>query len=328
MTEDSVEPGKQKWEVGLEKAKADLKALPADSQISIVGFGNVDHGDTDYYHVSTALGSVVLKTAANMPTLEAALSTAAASVSVATPLAAAACDALDQLWTYNLSCIDTTRRELYIYSDGLESGSPNGSVAGVPAHKCWGYRSDTPFDVNLAGQGFGLTPNSWERKVANFAYTGDVTKDNDPQLDLVPWYRPVVSVRLLFDTFGKLSSQTTGIDSGPMLSPDQQANVDASGVAFFKGLANISFGDYTASIRNSDGTPSKLAHVGDTDPSPTRSCVDRADVNRVLGALNRRVRNDDPVFSGADLAARDVNNDLIINILDYQLVSVNYGQCS
>ena len=328
MTDASVQPNKSKWEVGLEKAKADLVALPANSQVSVIGFGNLDHGDANYYHVSTALGSVVLKNAANLASLNAALTAAALPESVATPLAAAACDALREIWTYNPSCTDTTVRELYIYSDGMESGSPNGSVPGVPAHPCWGWRSNTPFDANLAGLGFGLEADSWERKVANFAYNANPNLDNDPQFDAIPWYRPVVNVRLLFDNFGNLSSRANGTDGPLVLSPDQLDNVDANGVAFFKGLAKVSFGNYTESKLNSNGTPSKLAHAGDTDPSPTRSCVDQADSNRVIAAMNRRVRNNDPIYSGEDLAMRDVNNDLMVNILDYQLVMANYGQCS
>jgi hypothetical protein len=93
------------------------------------------------------------------------------------------------------------------------------------------------------------------------------------------------------------------------------------------GLASATHGQYFEA-KNINGAPALIPIPGDTDPSPTRSCVDQADVSRVAQALGHRVAPNDPQFSEQDLAMRDVNNDLIVNTADYLLVMKNYGKCA
>jgi len=331
MLDDGVTAGRPKWQEGLDRALVDLQSVQVGDQISVIGFGNTGSFDNNYYHAAMTLDQVQIKTAQNSATFTAALSSAAApSIQYATPLAAGACDALNEIWTYNPLCSFTTKRVVFIYSDGLENSTPDGSSPDAPKHFCYGPTGTAVFNEALAGQGFGLERDTWQWNLANFAYGGNVKPASDfdpPPLD-IPEYRPVWNARLLFDNFGNLASHRPGPEGTPALSPDLQDNIDANGVALFKGIAKVSFGSYAESKLNPDGTPTKIPHVGDTDPSPTRSCVENADLNRVITAMGRKVRNGDPVFSGQDLAARDVNHDLVINILDYQLVITNYGKCS
>jgi len=331
MNEDGSTVGVKKWQGALQKAEQDLSALTDGTQVAFVGFGNAEYFSGDYYHPVVALTDVKYKNAQTLATLKTSLATAATPALYDTPLAGAACDAIQEVWSYRADeCIFSTKRQVYIYSDGLENSTPDGSYPGVPKHQCAGPRSTSQFNEALFDQGFNLSPDSWEWHMANVAWTGIFDQDHfDPSVPPPPVeFRPVVSVAVLFDSMGHLASRSGVRDGGPALSPDLQENVDANGIALFKGLAHATFGSYFEAIQTSAGVPAKVPVPGDTDPSPTRSCVDSADVNRVLSALNRKVRNNDPNFSGTDLAMRDVNNDLIINILDYQLVSRNYGHCS
>lgn len=331
MLDDGVTAGKAKWKEGLERAQTDLGSVAVGNQVAIIGFGNSGSYDNNYYHPVVTLDQAVIKSAQNAASLASSLATVATpSIQYATPLAAGACDALNEIWSYNPPCSFITKRVMYIYSDGLENSTPDGSSPDAPKHFCYGPTGTAVFNDALAGQGFGLQRDTWQWNLANFAFGGNVkpASDFDPPLPDIPEYRPVFSARLLFDNFGNLASHRPGPEGTPLVSSSLQDNIDANGIALFKGLAKVSFGSYAESKLNPDGTPTKIPHVGDTDPSPTRSCVDGADLNRVVSAMGHKVKNGDPMFSGEDLAQRDVNNDLIINILDYQLVITNYGKCS
>jgi hypothetical protein len=313
--EDPGSTGAPKFEIGLEKAIRDYNALPSNAHVGVIGFGNPPPVGTEPYsttYVDLALGRTK---AANGAALLTQINAAAQPGNFNTPLAGAACDALDVAFTTKPECLLTTVRQVYIYSDGLENSTPT-------AHPCYSAdSSDTPFNPALAGSGFGLVDNSWEWKVANKAWTGIPTVE-----DLPGAIHIVTNVTLLFDFVNSLSSGVPGAFDGPAVGADLQS-VDANGVAFFSGLAKATNGSYFEAKRV-NGVATKLPVPGDTDPTPTYSCVNAADVNRVVTALNRTVRPNDPNFSQEDLAKRDVNNDLKIDALDYQVVLANYGTCS
>jgi hypothetical protein len=144
--------------------------------------------------------------------------------------------------------------------------------------------------------------------------------------------RPVVNVSLLFDFVPSFSSRSLGLSSesdphgSPSLTASSPASVDPNGVAFFKGLSTVSFGSYFEA-KQVNGSVTKIPLPGDTNPEPTLSCVDQLDLNRIIEAFGRTVRSNDPKFSGTELAKRDVNNDLVIDINDYALATQNFGKC-
>jgi len=141
-----------------------------------------------------------------------------------------------------------------------------------------------------------------------------------------------VNVSLLFDFVSSFSSRSLGLssESDPhgrsSLTASALASVDPNGVAFFKGLSTVSFGNYFEA-KQVNGSVTKIPLPGDTNPEPTLSCVDQLDLNRILEVFGRTVRNNDPKFSGTELARRDVNNDLVIDINDYALATQNFGKC-
>jgi len=317
---DPGSSGAAKWEIARDKAMADYANLSPNTQVSIIGFGNTDVGGLDYYHSFVTFSQNLVKNSANDANLKAQLNSAAVPGNFWTPFAGGACDALLEIWNTNPNCISPQpRRQLYLYSDGIENSTPT-------TNACYSaIDSNTAFNPALAGSGFGLQDGSWQRRVANMAYNGNPDSDF---LDLPAEFRPVVSVTLLFDFVNHLTGSASGrVDGGPGLNANLQENVDANGVAFFQGLTQVSFGQYLEA-KTVNGAPTKLPVTGDTDPTPTRSCVDSADLNRVSQALGHTVRNNDPQFSGEDLAQRDVNNDLVINNQDYILVVQNFGRCS
>ena len=311
---DPGSTGAPKYQIGLAKAQADYAALASTTEIGIVGFGNTDVGGTPYLttYVDLALGKTK---GANNTELNNQITAAATTGSFNTPLAGAACDAMDAVFTAKPECLFETARQLYIYSDGLENSTPL-------SHACYSSISSTaPFDETKAGMGFGLDPGSWQRLVANKAWTGVPTQDDIPGAIHI-----VTNVTLLFDFVNSLSAGSAGFPDGVPVGADLQS-VDANGIAFFFFFSKVTNGAYFEA-KKVNGVATKIPVPGDTDPSPTFSCVNQADVNRVLGAFNRTVRANDPNFSQEDLAKRDVNNDLIINASDYQVVLANYGRCS
>lgn len=311
---DAGSTGAPKYQIGLAKAQADYAALSSTTEVGVVGFGNTTIGGTPYSTVYTDLALGKTK-GLNNTELGNKLIAAATTGSFNTPLAGAACDALEAVLTAKPECLFETARQLYIYSDGLENSTPTSNA-------CYSaISSATPFDETKAGLGFGLQADSWQRYVANKAWTGVPTVD-----DLPGAIHIVTNVTLLFDFVNSLSAGGAGFPDGVPISADLQS-VDANGIAFFKGLAKVTNGAYFEA-KKVNGVATKIPVPGDTDPTPTVSCVNQADVNRVLGAFNRTVRANDPNFSQEDLAKRDVNNDLIINANDYQVVLANYGRCS
>jgi hypothetical protein len=255
------------------------------------------------------------------------ISDTAADLGNLTPLAGAVCDGLDDIWLFtpggDPTCSITVRRDLYLYSDGLENSTP-------ATHSCYSATSSVaPFDATKAGMGFGLDPGSWQRKVANKAY------NNNPNLDFIDipsFLRPVVNISLLFDFVPSASARSSVLPSevdfgrGPHANAILSSALDSNGVAFFKGLSTVSFGSYFEA-KQINGVVTKFPMPGDTNPEPTLSCVDQLDLNRIVEVFGRTVRNNDPQFSGAELARRDVNNDLVIDIKDYSLATQNFGKC-
>jgi len=309
--------GAPKWEIAKQKMLNDYAALPANTEIGIVGFGNTSSVPDPYSTTYLDLAAGWTKASKNADILTKLNLAATPNSSYLTPLAGGACDAIDVTFTAKPNCdINTTARQVYLYSDGLENSTPDYN----PCYSA--ISSSTPFDVSKEGQGYGLTPDSWQWRVANKALTGSpdlVTPiPGTPQI--------IVNVSLLFDFTNSLSSGDPDEFDGLPAGADLQS-VDANGVAFFSGLAKASNGSYFEA-KKVNGVATKMPVPGDTDPTPTYSCVNQADTSRVLQAQGRTVRANDPLYSEEDLAKRDVNNDLKINSLDYQVVLANYGKCS
>lgn len=323
--------GDPKWQIARDKAFADFATLPAGTVVSIAGFENASTGSAPYYTTVVSLAANKLK-GTDDAFLLGKIADTAADIGNLTPLAGAACKGLNDLWLFSPggdpTCTLTTRRDLFLYSDGLENSTPATPTPATDPN-CFGTNSASAFDVTLAGSGFGLTPGSWQRKVANMAYNGNPAVDFIAVPDAL---RPVVNVSLLFDFVTSFSSTSLGLLSesdphgSPSLTASAPSSVDPSGVAFFRGLSTVSFGSYFEA-KQVNGSVTKIPLPGDTNPEPTLSCVDQLDLNRILAAFGRTVRNTDPNFSGIELAKRDVNNDLVIDINDYALATQNFGKC-
>lgn len=317
--------GTLKRELALTRMLADYAALPSGTPVGVYGFGNDPQYDPTYTHTYIAVDPVNPKKAVIDDVAIKAAFTAARDAIVAgnwwSPVAGATCDSI-QVDLTNLtdaSCLfgnpAPTSYQLFLYSDGLENSTPTG-------HPCKGDPSATTFNPALAGSGFGLTPNSWEWHVANTALTGD------PNTTAIPpgGIKFVSNVTLLFDTVNGLGTGTGNDHAATSIFGLQQA-VTPQLQALMGGLAKVTHGQYVEA-KNINGQPAKMPMTGDTDPTPTRSCVEQADVSRVVQALGHRVRAGDPAFSEQDLAMRDVNNDQIVNTADYLLVLKFLGKCS
>jgi hypothetical protein len=308
-----------------DKMLADYRALPSGTPVGVYGFGNSPQFDPNYTHTYVAVDPVNPKKAViNDSVITTAFAQARDAIVAGTwwsPVAGAACDSI-QIDLTNLadaSCLfgspPPTAYQLYLYSDGIENSTPS-------THGCSGPSSATLFNSALEGSGFGLTPGSWEWHLANTALSGD------PNTVAVPpgGIRFVTNVTLLFDTINGFA-RSSGVDGSGSSSSGLQQAVTPALQALMGGLARSTRGTYFEA-KNVNGVPVKIPMTGDTDPSPTRSCVEQADVNRVVQALGHRVAPNDPTFSVTDLAQRDVNNDLIVNTADYLLVLKFLGKCS
>jgi hypothetical protein len=313
---DPGSTGYPKHQIGLAKAQRDYEALPSNAEIGVLGFGNLPPTGSEPYlttYTDLALGKTK---GVNNTELAGKLVEASTPGPMNTPLAGGACDALDIAFTAKPECLFETTRQVYIYSDGLENSTPT-------MHACYStISSSTPFDDTKKDLGFGLQQDSWQWHIANKAWTGS------PLLEVAPpgGIHIVTNVTLLFDFVNSLSAGSAGFFDGVPVTADLQ-DVDANGIAFFKGLAKVTNGSFFEA-KKVNGVATKIPVAGDTDPTPTFSCVNQADVNRVVSAFNHAVGPNDPSFSQEDLAKRDVNNDLVINALDYQVVLAHYGQCS
>jgi hypothetical protein len=331
--------GTLKRDLALTKMKADLAKLPSGTPVGVYGFGNSPQYDPNYTQTYIAVDPMnPQKAVVNDATIQAAFQSAHDAIVAGswwTPLAGAACDAV-QFNLTNLadgSCIAPpfgsppgtpapTAYQLYLYSDGIENSTPGDPGDTHPPHACAGPTSTHLFNPALEGSGFGLDPNSWQWHMANVALTGDPTQTAIPQFGI----RFVWNVSLLFDTVNGLA-KPAGVDSSPASVFGLQQAVTPDLQALMSGLSTATNGQYFEA-KNINGVAAKIPLPGDTDPSPTRSCVEQADVSRVTQALGHRVKTGDPTFSVQDLASRDVNNDLVINTADYLLVLKYYGQCS
>jgi len=324
--------GTLKRELALARMISDYRGLPSGTPVGVYGFGNDPQYDPTYTHTYIAVDPITPKKAVIDEVAILAAFQAARDAIVAgtwwSPVAGATCDSIqvDLTNLTDFSCLlappgsppgtpAQTSYQMYLYSDGIENSTPS-------THGCAGLPSTTAFNSALLGSGFGLTPNSWEWHVANTALTGD------PNTTAIPLggIKFVSNVTLLFDTVNGLGSGT-GNDHGATSIFGLQQAVTPALQALMGGLAKVTHGQYFEA-KNVNGVPVKAPMTGDTDPSPTRSCVEQADVSRVVQALGHRVRAGDPAFSETDLAMRDVNNDQIVNTQDYLLVLKFLGKCS
>jgi len=311
---DNGSTGDPKWEIGRDKALADFAALSPGTEVAVMSFGNPPPIGSSPY-VQTIIGlPAAMKKGTNDTALLAAIDVASVPDYWNTPVAGGTCDAIDEVWLDEPSCMFSTARQVYLYTDGLENSTPT-------SHACYStISSSTPFDASLAGAGFGLEAGSWERKLANKAWTGS------PDVDNIPGVQPIiVSVAVLFDWINRLATPSDDLDGAPVGSDLQ--SLDANAVAFYSGIAEVTSGSYFEA-KQIGGVPTVIPVPGDTDPSPTYSCVEYADISRVIEAFGHVVADGDPLFSREDLAQRDVNNDLIINAYDYYVVVQNYGTCA
>lgn len=317
--------GVLKRNLAYDRMLADYRSLPSGTPVGVYGFGNDPQYDPNYTHTYVAVDPVNPKKAV---VDEAIITTAFATARDAivpgswwSPVAGATCDSI-QIDLTNLTdaaCLfgspAPTSYQLFLYSDGIENSTPS-------THPCAGSPSLTAFNPALAGSGFGLTANSWEWHVANTALTGD------PNTVAIPagGIKFVSNVTLLFDTVNGLGTGSGSDHAATSIFGLQQAVTPAL-QALMGGLAKVTHGQYFEA-KNVNGVPVKAPMTGDTDPTPTRSCVEQADVSRVVQALGHRVKAGDPAFSETDLAMRDVNNDQIVNTADYLLVLKFLGKCS
>jgi hypothetical protein len=314
-----------KRDIALTLAKNYLAEIPTGSPVAVVGFGNNPQYDPGYQHVIADF-SAGYKAGSNNTQITAAFQQAHDETipgSYWTPLAASVCEEIDNLLftAVDPTCVipgatPQTKLQVYLLSDGIENSTP-------PGNECEGTVTNTgTFTASLEGSGFGLTPQSWEWKMANKALTGD------PQTTTIPpgGFKIVFNVALLFSYTNSLGG-TSGVDGQGGVATSLQDTIPPAYATYMGGLSSVSYGSYFESKMNGS-TPTKIPLAGDTDPSPTRSCVDAADINRVLSAMGHQVAPNDPTFSLQDLMMRDVNNDLVIDARDYQLVVKNYGKCS
>jgi len=317
--------GTLKRDLALTKMLNDYHQLASGTPVGVYGFGNAPQFDPNYTHTYVAVDPVNPKKAVvDEATITTAFQHAHDDIIAGswwTPLAGAACDSI-QIDLTNLtdaSCLigspPPTAYQLYLYSDGLENSTPS-------THACAGPPSVGVFNASLEGSGFGLDVNSWQWHLANTALSGDPNTVSIPPGGI----RFVTNVTLLFDTINGLS-KTGGVDGSATSTSGLQQAVTPDLQALMGGLAAVTNGQYFEA-KNINGVAALLPMPGDTDPSPTRSCVDQADVNRVVQAFGHRVAANDPTFSLQDLQARDVNNDLIVNTSDYLLVLKYFGKCA
>lgn len=310
--------GEPKWQIGLDWAEGKFAELKEGTEVAIMGFGNTTVGGAPYSYYDIEFTDGLLKGSDDTALRDQLALTAMPSGAYLTPIAGSACDAIEDVFTHDPACTFETSRNVYLVTDGLENSTPQ-------SHDCYSdIGSSTVFDIGQAGSGFGLTPNSWEWKVANMAWTGNPLLQDLPAPPGLTLPRPVVNVALLYNWVNALAVGDGA--EGQAMGADLQA-LSSSASAFYGGLAAATFGSFFES-KSVGGIPTVLPVPGDTDPSPTYSCVEYADYSRVLEAYGLQVTNDNATFSGEDLAKRDVNNDLVIDILDYYLVIQNYGTCA
>lgn len=329
--------GRPKYQQAIEKAQADFDKLAVGTAVSIMGFGNSYTYSTDIDRIIVSLADGVTKTG-NATTDKAFLDKLAVAAmpdnAYWTPLAGAWCDALEHVFYTNPDCAPDDPRHMYLYTDGLENRTPNesGNPSEPGFHQCRGTVENTgTFSYDLHDQGFGLTDNSWQWKVANMAWTGI------PDLESLTGTFPMVLEINTFFTYISADSAVQVAEGATVTGV--QDDINDAGIQFFTRLAGATLGTYYSAEKVVNYAGNTVASVvpvsGDTDPDHLRSCVEQADINRVRTVLNHYVRegNGAPGSSNTlgvaaeDMAKRDVNDDMYINLLDYRAVIKGYGKC-
>ena len=311
--------GDPKWQIARDKALVDFGGIAAGTTVGIYTFTNATIGGTPYKNIVIPLSAGKVKGTHDMDLISIinGLGSAATTFS---PIAGSACDAIEDAFVATpATCPYDTARNVYLYTDGEENSTP-------VSHACYSsFSSTTPFDEDAYDAGFGLTPYSWEWKVANKAWTLD---PNDETQE--PWtITPILHINLLFDWITVSGWRPTGLAEGGGLSAGTyRSAITPDMVAFYSGLSHVTHGTYFEA-KLIGGQPTVPPVPGDTNPEPLCSCVDGTDMQAILAAYGRSVADNDPYFTIDELAARDINDDLIIDIEDYFIALQNiYVGCS
>lgn len=313
------------------RSQADYAKTPDDAVVAVMGFGNTfgpsgELRTTPYSYTYVPITDNKTK-AANNAELMAALTTGGTpSVNYNTPLAGATCDSVDIVKNFNTTCAMQSKRIVYLYTDGAENSTPDGSFPGSQANPCYSADSSGPdhtFNASMPTADFGLLPHTWEWNIAMKAYCNNLVTGCNT-ISMPDPLRPVFNVTVFFDWVNRLTTPSNGIDGAPA-SANQQA-LDAASLALFAGLAQVSGGSYSDTQKVGGVAPVDPV-PGDTDPAANRSCVEQADLDRILEVYGRSVVYGDPQWSWQDLSMRDVTDDGVIDISDYYLAAQNYGIC-
>ncbi|WP_158625010.1 VWA domain-containing protein [Corallococcus terminator] len=211
-----------------------------------------------------------------------------------TPLAHAACAALDTLDAYKKDSVNAAKL-LHLYSDGEDNNT-------LPTDQCAGPLS-TSQDPTTP------TVNSWNWKLLNKARTGN---PNNPS-PITTF--PVAIYATLMDPFitltGTPSEPRDVIIEGDMPTPRTLASI-SNFQAFLQKLSTATGGTFTGIA---DSKPAPV--LGDTNQD---YCVDGTDYNLVLSNYGYRVPPAPP--------AADLNNDKVVDYNDYTIVVNNQGKGS
>jgi hypothetical protein len=295
----------------------------SDAVVAVMGFGNAPSGaeirTEPYTTPYITLAQNLTKGSSSAAILAAVDSAATPSVSYNTPLAGGTCVAVNDIRTSNTSCTQTTKRIVYLYTDGQENSTPT-------SNSCYSADSsgaEHPFNANLPTADYGLVPHTWEWNMVMKARCNNIVAGCNA-LPMPDALRPVMNVSVLFDWVNRLSTPGNGLDGAPIGSNLQ--SLDASAIALFQGLTQISGGTYFEA-KKVNGVDAVIPLPGDTDPAADCTCVNDADLERVLSAWDLPVEEGHGL-SVYDLSQRDVNNDGKVDVDDYYIVAENYGLCT
>jgi von Willebrand factor type A domain len=213
-----------------------------------------------------------------------------------TPLALAACAAVDEIKAYRPSVI--ARKKLRLGSDGEENSTPSNT-------QCAGPNSSTTYP--------NLTSQSWEWKVRNKLRTG-----NPQNASNVPW-TIIFDVDAFFD-YIRLNDSAAPVyevtPKGDMLVMDKSATggttLPSSFLVLLNGMAADSGGKFNAVV---DSAPTPV--FGDTNQD---NCVDTLDYNLVIANYGLAVPPAAPVA--------DINGDGVVDYNDYSIIASNWGMGS
>lgn len=214
-----------------------------------------------------------------------------------TPLALAACAAVDELRAYRT--LQVARKHLKLGSDGEENSTPANT-------QCAGFNSSTTYP--------NLQPQSWEWKVRNKLRTGNAQNTN-----IVPW-TIIFNVDAFFDYIRLAGSPTPVYEvtpRGKMVAPPSTlatpgTTLPSSYLVLLNGMAADSGGKFYSVV---DSEPSPV--FGDTNND---KCVDYIDYNLVIDNYGLTVPPANP--------AADINGDGVVDFNDYSIVAGNWGMGS